>query len=175
MEATEKTIERTRRILGVVSALVVAVFAIHMVVGCIYLGGNVSNAWAWVVWIGVALIVVHIIVAVATTVLMLTDAVNPPSRRKKNHQVLKWATGCLLLAFMAAHITQVVHGALLGASPSFIVMTVALIACLTWHSWTGVKSFTKDLGLSSSWRTPFRIIICAFSCLCALALLMSIL
>lgn len=135
---------------GMVAALLCLIFLVHAVLGSVKFGNlTFANHFSWVIWVGVALLVVHIIMSVGTTVSMYTDTVRPPSQKKKRHQVLKWVTGCALLAVAALHMAFTsglrAGGAVAALTPITYVLMAVLIAALAWHILVASKSLLKDL------------------------------
>lgn len=172
--ARQSTATHTREALAVVSVVLLVLFFAHAVLGGVFVNAPFSTRLAWIVWAGVALAGVHVVLSVATTVFMWTDRVRPASARKKRHQVLKWASGCALAVCAAWHIALLQSGGVLGARTEFLAVTVAVVACLAWHTWVGTKSLTHDLKLSKRWRAPLRIVACALAALVAAALLLAL-
>lgn len=162
--------KRVRRVNAWIAAGISALFFAHALLGCAVLGiPGFPSRLEWIVWVGVFAIVVHITLSIATTYFMLTDDVRPPSKRKKNHQLLKWITGGLLIASVVGHI---VLGKMAGAgnAMAFTLVYVALgvtaiLLCV--HVFNGVKSLTRDLNLPSKLRLPIRIVaiaLCVLIC-----------
>ena len=89
-----------------------------------------------------------------TSRLMLTDTVRPPSRKKKNHLWLKWASGAALAACAAPHA--------LGWDASARWFTLLVLALLAWHAYIGCKSLARDLRCAEA-RRRLRIAIIAAS------------
>lgn len=135
---------------GIVAALLVVIFLAHAVLGSVKFANlTFVNHFSWIIWVGVAAIVVHIIMSVGTTVSMYTDTERPPSEKKKRHQVLKWVTGCVLLAVAALHMAFTsglgTGGNVAALRPVTFALMAALIAALAWHIFVASKSLLKDL------------------------------
>ena len=152
-----------RRGNGVLSAVVGVFFIGHGLLGCALFVFGISDAAAWVVWVGVALAGVHVAVCIATSAYQLTDTVRPPSREKKRHLVLKWVTGALLVATVAAHVLGFrVLGESVNAPSMFgALVVVAVAAALAVHLCVGAKSLLKDLGIDRKYRAAVRAVACA--------------
>lgn len=139
---------RLRAMNGMVSAGIFFFFAGHGLVRGAGLG-----AFTPLVWIGIAGIGAHVVLSVATSYTMLTDTQRPPSTKKKQHLVLKWASGIALC------IAACVHA--LGLFPGNERVLASIVAVLiAWHSWVGTRSLLKDLSLPREWKTAIRICIC---------------
>ena len=154
-----------RTLNGIASALIVGVFFLHAAFGS---SPGLSGLWiriAPLVWIGVAIIAVHVALSVATSVQQLTDTVRPPSSAKKRHLVLKWVTGVLLAAAAVAH-AGCVHAAGAGAvhaTATGTVLAVCVLVLLTWHVCVGTKSLLKDLNIDRRYRTLLRVVVCVLA------------
>lgn len=109
-----------------------------------------------------ALVAAHIAGSVVTTYCMLTDTVRPPSAAKKQHQLLKWVTGGLLLALASAHALGLDIALAEAASPiaqrAFLVIVLVILA---WHAYVGSKSIARDLRLPQSAKIALRVGIAA--------------
>ena len=137
---------------GILALAAIVLFALHGVLGAISGFVDIPRSFAWLVWVGVGLIAVHVIGSIATSRQQLGDKERPPSLRKKRHLALKWVTGGALVVAAAIHI---VHMRTSGGSlqdvldtPLGLVSMLALIALLAWHICVGVKSLLKDIGAS---------------------------
>ena len=153
---------------GVVSALVVVVFLVHGALGSAAMFTGVVSPFAWVVWGGMTLVGVHVIASIVTSVQQLGDKERPPSARKKRHLALKWATGALLAAAVAAHVV-VPH-----SQVASLGIIVALSAVLAVHLCVGARSLLKDLELDRRYKMAFRAVVCAFAAVFAVCALVGI-
>lgn len=161
---------------GIVSAVIVCFFLVHGALGSASAFGIASNTLAGLVWLGVALIVAHVCLSVATSKEQLTDTQRPPSARKKRHLALKWATGLLLAALAVLH---VVGPQLLGLDPAqtrvvYSAIIVALSGVLAWHVFVGMKSLLIDLGVNRALITPLRAAVCIAAVAFAYAAVMAV-
>lgn len=145
----DKTVGRIRRFNAILAVALMLFFFAHATMGSLTQIIPIQNDVEWLIWTFAALILVHVITCVATSFFMLTNTKNPPSKGKKQHLVLKWATGVLLLLFVFLHVT--------GAFNLYIPIMIMLLGILAWHSYVGVKSFTRDLNMPGSLRMPIRI------------------
>ena len=159
---------------GIVSAIVVVFFVAHSILGGLESVTPLRSSAPWIIWIGVGAIVVHIAVSAVTSYEQLTDAEFPPSKRKKQHLALKWATGGVLAALAIAHIaTTMLYGPdAVQASFAFSALVLMLVAALTIHMWVGAKSLVVDLGLSKSLILPFRVIVCLVAVVVAMCIVL---
>lgn len=150
--------QRARRANGIISAFIIAFFIVHGALGCALLVCGFNDAFSVAVWAGVAAMVAHVVLCVATSVYQLTDTVRPPSVHKKRHLALKWVTGGLLALVALVH---VLCFRVLGESgealtiPAGLVI-VAVAAFLSAHICVGSKSLLKDIGLDRSLRPVVR-------------------
>ena len=96
-----------RRINGILSACIVVFFLAHGILGSMLPFTGFESPLAWLVWAGVACVVVHIVLSIVTSREQLTDTVRPPSEAKKRHLLLKWITGILLAVVVVAHIVTI--------------------------------------------------------------------
>ena len=144
-----------RKINAVLAAFIACFFLIHALLGVLTQRQIVSSALEALVWVGVAALAVHIAGSIGTTWYMFTDTQRPPSDRKKRHQLLKWITGGVVLGIALYH--MLAHGGS-AAGQDYLqgVMLLVLLAALTVHSLTGVKSLTRDLGIGKRMRVPIR-------------------
>lgn len=106
----------------------------------------------------------HAVISIATSALMLSDTIRPPSARKKRHLAFKWLSGIALLLAGAAHVAHFPAG-----MPTWIVALVLLMT-LTWHSLTGMKSLVRDLGMRRKARIPLKMACCALAIAASLLL-----
>lgn len=155
-------------------------FAAHALLGSIHQANPAfAGRLIWVVWIGVGVVVLHIIMSGVTTYDMWTDTERPASAKKKRHQWLKWITGGLVLACAAAHMYVTLAP---GAVPNavFVLRTLLMIALaglLAWHIFTSAKSLLKDLmpNVSKRTRTYVRIGVVAFFAIVGAILIIALL
>ncbi|MBQ6453011.1 MAG: hypothetical protein IJJ14_01480 [Coriobacteriales bacterium] len=129
---------------------------------------NMPSSLEWLVWVGVGLIGLHVIIAAGTTYTMWTDTERPPSQRKRQHQIKKWVTGGILLLAIVFHQLWLGH----GIWTQLIMAITAVALCV--HLFTSMKSLTRDLGLSRTWRTPARSFVIVLTVLICIALLVLI-
>ncbi|MGN0073427.1 MAG: hypothetical protein ACI36W_06520 [Coriobacteriales bacterium] len=157
-----------------VAVVISLLFCVHLLLGAVFmLWPEMPTHFVWVVWLGVGTAALHVLMSAATTYTMFTDAVRPASQRKKSHQKLKWLTGTLLAAAVAAH--QLSLGVLdpataQDAEPVLCLLMACAAVCLCVHLCTGVKSLTRDIGLPAAARTPFKVV--AIGCASASAALL---
>ena len=156
---------------GIVSGAIVVFFLVHATLGSLSGLVGLKSPFTWFVWVGVALIGVHIVVSIVTSREQLGDAARPPSARKKRHLALKWATGAALLAFALAHVVAMrTFGAgALQSSATGAVLTCALAAAMATHLCVGTKSLLTDLGIDRRFMMAFRVVVCAFAVLFAIS------
>lgn len=152
-----------RRANAIVALLIVLFFCAHEVLGALYLHDIVAEGTAWLVWVGIVAMVVHVALCIATTKQMLDDEKRPPSRRKKAHQAKKWVTGIVLSALV------VLHALIPDADAMWAVSTIILAVALAVHVCVSSKSLVKDLGLPSGYRFIPRVFIVAITLGCAIA------
>ena len=126
---------------------------------------GMPSSLEWLVWVGVAVIGLHVLIVAGTTYEMWTDTVRPISDRKKQHQIKKWVTGGILLLAIVFHQVWLASGVW-----SIVIMAATAIA-LCVHLFTSMKSLTRDLGLSKKLRTPLRVAVIALTALICTALL----
>lgn len=117
------------------------------------------------IWLFMIVALVHVVLCVMTSRAMLEDEVRPPSRKKKEHLVLKWASGIVLFAAAAIHCQ-----ALNGAGALFASLLVAILA---WHAWVGAKSAVRDLRGTKMLVAPLRLAVCCIAALLIFFLLAS--
>ena len=139
---------------GVVSAVIVVFFLAHGVLGAVAGLTGFMSPYAQAVWLGVALVGVHVMASIATSVQQLTDTQRPPSARKKRHLALKWVTGLALGVLALAHV------AMPKSSLAASVVIVVLSAALAVHVSVGAKSLLKDLGIDRRYMSALRIVVC---------------
>ena len=147
---------------GVLCLFLVCFFTAHALLGSLHVLASFPNSLEWLVWFGVAGIVIHVVTCAVTNWLMFTDTERPPSQRKKNHMYLKWATGGVLACAIVAHIayTFLFGGPGFFSGFSGFAVMMFLIVMLVVHLWVGSKSLTRDLNLDKRWRVPFRVAVC---------------
>ena len=163
----EKERSKARRANGFVAGLLVLFFfCAHGLLGSLSLAFPLINHFAWVVWAGTALIVVHVVLSAFTTREKLTKADKPPTAKKKLKIALRWATGILIAITACAHIGSVMlfGGSAVESTQVGKIAVLAVIALLALHVCLGVKSLVRDLGASKeqkdSLKTPLRLVIC---------------
>ncbi len=141
-----------------VLAVALAVFLIaHEVLGALSVAVSLPTGLRWLIWAGAVGIAAHVAFCVATSYWMMTDTVRPPSVHKRNHLILKWASGAMLAAMAVLH-------AVLGGTPyDFATSVVAAVLgiILAWHTCVGVKSALRDLGRGKQHRTAIRAVVIA--------------
>lgn len=153
---------------GVISAIIVVFFLIHGVLGCVSVLTGYTGSMSVLVWCGVALIAVHVVASIVTSRQQLADVQFPPSARKKRHLALKWATGALLAAVVAAHV------ALPKSTVTAAVVIIAVSVVLAVHLCVGSKSLLKDLGIDRRYKTAFRVAVCLFAAVFVAVMLVAI-
>lgn len=161
----QRTGARMRMPNGAVSTVILVFFLAHAALGVAWRLGFASSTMVWAVWMGIALIGVHVLLTVATSYSMLTDEHRPPSAKKRQHLWLKWITGGIVVAGAAVHIVvtnQIGGGSAAGMQP--LIIMLVLLAALGMHACTGVKSLLKDMGWNRAWLVPLRIAIIAVCC-----------
>ncbi len=157
-----------RRTNGLVAAMLVAAFFLHAIVGVLWLRFGFSDHLAWLVWVAVILACVHIGLSAATGYSMLTDKQRPPSRRKKAHLILKWASGGMLFAAALIHVIAGLTGGAIGTRCLLLVV----ISLLTWHCFVGTKSLLKDLNAPRQRRKGLRVLMVVLAAVICLVLLL---
>lgn len=162
---------KLRRVNGIVSALLVCLFLAHAILGSISLLYPIPRSFTFLIWGGVALVVVHIILCVATSRYMLTDTERPPSKKKKDHLVLKWVSGGLLILTVALHLSGFGNNLTSGFSNSYFALILILIAFLASHEYVGIKSLLKDLDIDRRYRFPLCLAICLLGAILAIMIL----
>lgn len=156
-----------RRANGYVATVLVVFFmCAHILLGSLSLVTPIDNRFAWVVWIGSAVILVHICLSIATTREKLSNTDKPANPSKKRKIALRWITGILVAVAAGMHIVSVeLYGeSAIQASPLGWASVLALIVILTVHITLNIKSLIRDVGgskeLKERLRTPLRIAIC---------------
>ena len=153
-----------RKANGIVSAAIACFFLVHGLLGSLAPVAAFESPLRWVVWVGIGLVVVHVVLCVATSREQLTDAEFPPSARKKRHLVLKWATGGVLAVAACVHVACLrIPGAFAAFPWASAVVAAVLAALLAWHVFVGMKSLIKDVGLPKDLIAPARVAICALA------------
>ena len=156
-----------RRANAIVAALLAAFFLVHAGLAAAKICGvNLGETFKFTVWIGVGIVVLHVILSLRTTQTMFADTERPPSTKKKQHQMLKWLTGGVLLVAVLFHFPS---GE--GAPTAYSMALIITVAALIWQICTGVKSLTRDLGISNTWRTAVRVVACAAAVVIVAALI----
>ena len=164
---------RERFVNGVVSALIVCFFLVHGTLGAISVLTGFTSPLACLVWVGVALVAVHVVLCVVTSRQQLTDEERPPSARKVRHLALKWATGALLALAVGLHIAFTGEGAVESRSAGLLAIVV-VAAALAVHLCVGSKSLLKDIGVDRRYKTAFRIVAIAFAVVFASSALLAL-
>ncbi len=161
---------------GVISSAIVVFFLIHGVLGSLSGLIGLKSPFTWFVWVGVALVGMHVVISIVTSREQLADVERPPSARKKRHLALKWATGGLLLATAAAHIVtmRLWGAAAMQSSISGVVLTCVLAAMLAVHLCVGAKSLLTDLGIDRKFMTVFRAVVCVLAVFIAISAVMAV-
>ena len=150
--------EKLRLINALVASAIAVFFLAHSTLGVasLFVEGLV-NSVPWLVWIMFGAVAVHALASVGATVLMLTATERPPSSRKKRHFVLKWATGAVLAAAIAAHLFCILCPGSLPVFPyQAKVSFLLLLAALAWHVGIATKSLARDLGIGKRTRDIMR-------------------
>ena len=165
-----------RRINGILSACIVVFFLAHGILGSMLPFTGFESPLAWLVWAGVACVVVHIVLSIVTSREQLTDTVRPPSEAKKRHLLLKWITGILLAVVVVAHIVTIrvlgpeaVQSMVVGAA-----LIIVLAVVMASHICFGSKSLLKDLDVDRRWRGALRAIVCALAAVIGIAALVAV-
>ena len=153
---------------GVIAAVITVLFIAHAVLGSASVVAGYTSPFSVLVWVGVALIIIHVVASIATSREQLNDAERPPSVRKKRHLALKWATGIVLAAL------AILHVALPKGSSAGVALVMALIVALAVHLWVGSKSLLKDIGIDVRYKAVFRGVICIFALACIVAIIMGL-
>ena len=157
----------TRLVNAIIAALLAAFFLIHAGLAAAKLCGvDLGETFKWTVWVGVGIIALHVILSLRTTQTMFNDTERPPSAKKRQHQMLKWLTGGVLILAVLFHFPS---GE--GASFAYALALIITAAALSWHIYTGTKSLTRDLNLPSSLRPIVRAIVCLAAAAIAAALI----
>ena len=157
-----------RHVNGIVSLLLLAVFSAHAAMGALFCWGVVSGEASWVVWVGVCVLVLHMVLSIGTTRQMLYDEERPPSAKKKKHQAKKWASGIAVGTIAIAHILQAYGNA------AWTIVAILLDAALTTHICISAKSLVKDLGLASGLRHAIRVLTIVVAVFAGLGICVSI-
>ena len=153
---------------GIAAAILCIIFLAHAILGSVkFAVPTFSGRFVWVVWIGVGILVAHVVMSVGTTVSMMTDKERPPSAKKKRHQLMKWLSGVAVLVVAVIHMLTnsglVTGGAVPALSRATTVLMAALICALGWHMFTASKSLLKDLHVPNHkrWRPALRAVLLA--------------
>ena len=166
-----------RYVNGILAIVIVAFFAVHGALGAASGFFPLTRTFAWLVWVGIAIVCVHIVASIVTSRQQLTDREHPPSTRKKRHLALKWVTGVVLAAAVIAHIVvmRTTGETLTGAGIGGLVGLIALIALLAAHTCIGVRSLLKDIGADRERKTAARIAVCTVAAAIAIACIAAVL
>lgn len=156
---------KSRRFNGVVAAIITALFLAHAAMGSLSALTGFQSPLSIIVWLGVVLVVVHVIASVVTSYEQLSDAERPPSSRKKRHLALKWVTGGLLGVVAVAHI--VFPKSTMAATALVVVLAIVLAV----HLCVGGKSLLKDIGLDVRYKMAYRVVVCVIAGAAVVALL----
>ena len=150
---------------GIISALIVAFFAVHSFLGGLEALVSLPSPAPWIMWVGVGIVAVHVVTSVVTSYQQLSDAEFPPSTRKKRHLALKWVTGGLLAIAAGAHIVcvQTFGPDAVQVNVSVMVVVLLLVVVLCVHVWVGAKSLVTDLEQDKGLVRPFRACVCVFA------------
>ena len=159
-DENERKNKLLRRIGAVVATALAVFYFIHAALGATAQPGAIPESARLLVWAFSAIIVVHIFICIGTTWFMFTDQVRPPSKAKKRHQILKWATGAILLLLALAHV--------IGVPIDGHIIMLALLAALAWHCYVGAKSVARDLGLPRGAKVPIRVVLIAVAVVIAI-------
>lgn len=154
-----------RRANAVAAAVLVVAFLGHALVAAFAGSAGAASAPLVLLRCLLGLALVHVGLSVATTVYMMKDAVRPPSARKRRHQWLKWASGCVLLAALALHVLRPLLPVIFD-----VPLSLAVLAALVWHGWMGMKSLAHDLRLPKGAKKPLRAALCALAVLAVIVL-----
>lgn len=157
-------IGKIRKANAALALALLAFFYAHALMGS-FAEEPVGSVALVLIWLFMTVAVVHLVLCVMTSRAMLEDEVRPPSRKKKAHLALKWASGIVLLAAAAIH-CQVLNGA--GA-----LFASLLVAALAWHAWVGAKSAVRDLRGTKMLVAPLRLAVCCIAALLVFSLLAS--
>lgn len=155
-------IRKLRKANAALTLVLLVFFYAHALLG-VFAEEPVGSVAVVLIWLFVMVALVHIMLCVMTSKAMLKDEVRPPSRKKKEHLALKWASGIVLLAAAAIHCQ-----ALNGADALFASLLVAILA---WHGWIGARSVVRDLGIPKRFVLCFRVVLCVVAALITVSLL----
>ena len=150
---------------GIVSAIIAVLFLAHALLGSAAMAFGYVSPFAWVVWIGVGLIVLHVLLSVATSREQLVDQARPPSARKKRHLALKWVTGAILA------VAAIVHVALPKSTLAASLLMLVVVVALAVHVCVSAKSLLTDIGIDKRYKMLVRIIVCALLAVAAMVTL----
>ena len=151
-----------RLVNAIMSALVLAFFVVHSLLGGLEGILSLQRPAAYIPWIGVGVVVIHVVMSIVTSYGQLTDAEFPPSSRKKRHLLLKWLSGICLAVVAAIHIVsiQAFGSEAIQVSITATATVLLLVVVLVIHVWIGAKSLITDLGLHKGLILPLRIVLC---------------
>lgn len=150
--------EKLRLVNALVASAIAVFFLAHSTLGAasLFVDG-LTNSVPWLAWIMFGAAGAHVLASVGATAMMLTDTERPPSSRKKRHFVLKWATGAVLAATIAAHLFCVLCPGCLPVVPHQIKASfLFLLAALAWHVGIATKSLARDLEIGKRTRDIIR-------------------
>ena len=160
-----------RRINGIISALLLCVFLVHATLGSISLLYPIPRSFGFLIWGGVGLVVIHVILCIATSKDMLTDTKRPPSNKKKDHLVLKWVSGALLIPAVVLHLSGFGNSLETGYTSFYLALIFLLIVFIASHEYVGIKSLLKDLDIDRRYRLPICLTICLLGVILAITIL----
>lgn len=168
--------EKLRLLNALVASVIAVFFLVHSMLGAasLFVEG-LTNSVPWLVWIMFDVVGVHVLASVGATALMLVDTDRPPNSRKKRHFALKWATGAVLAATIAAHLFSILCPSSLPSLPGQAKVPLPLLlAALAWHVGIATKSLARDLGIGKRTRGAMRAVyVLAVFALIALMVLVS--
>lgn len=161
---------KARRANGYVAAILVVFFmCAHILLGSLSFAIPISNKFAWIVWIGTGLVLIHMCLSIVTTREKLSNPEKPADTRKKMKIVLRWMTGILIAIGIGVHIASVeLYGeSAFQATPMGKIAMLALLVTLAVHITLNAKSLIRDIGGSKEQKdrlkTPLRIAVCALA------------
>jgi len=142
---------------GVISAVIVVFFLGHAALGDAWMFGLVPATMSSLIWAGIALIALHVLVSVITSIDQISDPEYPASDRKKRHLAIKWATGIAISLVAFLHIDNGRSFDLVGGfSPlANTVVLVVLAIALAVHACVGAKSLLTDLDIDRRFKCHF--------------------
>lgn len=151
--------EKLRLLNALVASAIAVFFLAHSALGTAsFFVEGLVNSVPWLVWAMFGVVGAHVLASVGATALMLVDADRPPSSRKKRHFALKWTTGAVLAATIAAHLFSILCPGSPSSFPSQAkVPFLLLLAALAWHVGIATKSLARDLGIGKRTRDVMRV------------------